>query len=79
MLEHERPMSHGCCCFEEEAREFSPSHFGHGHHCECGEPSFHFRRRFPTREERIARLETYLKELKEEVRAAEELLSELKK
>jgi hypothetical protein len=37
-----------------------------------------FHRRFPTREERIAWLEEYLKDLQAEVKAVEEHLAELK-
>jgi chromosome segregation ATPase len=37
-----------------------------------------FRRRFASREERIARLEEYLKELQAEIRAVQERLAELK-
>jgi hypothetical protein len=43
-----------------------------------GGPGMHFRRRFATREERIARLEAYLKELQAEAKAVEERLAELK-
>ncbi len=59
---------------------------GHGMHhrywC-CGEPRLRewapgFRRRFSTREERIARLEEYLKELQAELQAVQEYLAELK-
>jgi hypothetical protein len=78
MCEHERFRGQGCCCAEEENfEEFFPGPQGHG--CECGTGHFHFRRRFPTRAERITRLEAYLKDLKDEVQAVEDLLSELKK
>ena len=43
--------------------------------CGCGD---HFHRRFATREERIARLDEYLQELRTEVGAVEERLAELK-
>jgi hypothetical protein len=36
-----------------------------------------FRRRFATRDERIARLETYLSELRSEAQAVEEHIAEL--
>jgi len=42
------------------------------------QPGFTFRRRFPTREERIAWLEQYLKELQAEAKAVEERIAELK-
>jgi len=59
----------------------------HGHHgpaggCCCGPtawgPGFPFGRRFPTREERIAWLEEYMKDLQAEVKAVEERIAELK-
>jgi len=62
--------------------------FEHGkfyrHHAygECCQPGgfhrHHFHRRFISREEKISRLEEYLRELQAEVRAVEEHLSELK-
>lgn len=54
-----------CCC-------------GMGAPGAAGGPGMHFRRRFATREERIARLEAYLKELQAEAKAVEERLAELK-
>jgi len=58
----------------------------HGHHghtgwcfydpAACG-PAFRFGRRFPTREERIAWLEEYLKDLQAEAKAVEERIAEL--
>jgi hypothetical protein len=39
---------------------------------------FTFRRRFPTREERIAWLEQYLKDLQAEAKAVEERIAELR-
>jgi hypothetical protein len=41
---------------------------------ECGGPS-HFRRRFWTKEEKIARLEQYLADLREEAKAVEERIA----
>ena len=41
-------------------------------------PGMHFRRRFLTREERIARLEEYLKVLQAEVKGVEEAIAEMK-
>ncbi len=38
-----------------------------------------FARRFVSREERLARLEEYLKELKAETRAVEEVIADLRK
>jgi hypothetical protein len=56
-------------------------HGGYGESCCCGEgpgPGGHFRRRFPTREERIAWLEEYLKELQAEAKAVEERIAKMK-
>lgn len=60
----------------------------HGHHgyehccCCCGleawGPGFRFGRRFATRQERITRLEEYLKELQAEVKAVQERIAEMK-
>ena len=44
--------------------------------CGCG---CHFQRRFQTKEEQIEHLEMYLKDLKLEVQAVEERLSDLRK
>lgn len=47
---------------------------GCGGSCECGGPS-HFRRRFWTKEEKIAWLEQYLADLREEAKAVEERIA----
>ena len=47
--------------------------------CECCGGGGHFQRRYQTKEEQIAALETYLGELKLEVQAVEEHLADLKK
>jgi len=51
--------------------------------CDCGEGccgnGSHFQRRYQTKEEQIPELENYLKDLKLEVRAVEERLSDLRK
>jgi len=64
-------------------RHMPPHHFwGRGHDCGCGSMAwgsgFAFRRRFPTREERIAWLEQYLKDLQAEAKAVEERIAELR-
>ena len=41
-------------------------------------PGLKFRRRFATRDERIARLEAYLSELRSEAQAVEEQIAELR-
>jgi hypothetical protein len=51
-------------------------HHGCGAEQSAAGPSF--RRRFATRDERIARLETYLGELRAEAEAVEEHIAELK-
>jgi hypothetical protein len=55
-----------------------------GTSCECGgecgcESGSHFPRRYQTKEEQIAELENYLKDLKLEVQAVEERLTDLRK
>jgi hypothetical protein len=61
----------GCCC------DCSGS-CGCGCRCKCsGEGGF--KRRYQTRSEQIAELEPYLKDLKAEVRAVEQKLSDLKR
>jgi hypothetical protein len=68
MGEHgEHHGRHGC--------GYGREHFGPGM---CFGPGMHFRRRFLTREERIARLEEYLKALQAEVKAVEEAIAEMK-
>jgi hypothetical protein len=47
--------------------------------CECGGQAGHFERRYQTKAEQIAELEAYLGELKTEVQAVEEHLSDLRK
>lgn len=59
-------------------------HESYGHHgygCCCQPGGFHrgpFHRHFPSREERIARLEEYLKDLQAEAKAVEERLADMK-
>jgi len=58
-----------------------PGHHGMGgqrHHDGCCRPGFGLRR-FPTREEMIAEMEEYLKQLRAETKGVEERLAELKK
>ena len=47
--------------------------------CDCGEHGGRFERRYQTKAEQIAELEAYLGELKTEVQAVEEHLSDLRK
>ena len=47
--------------------------------CECGCHQSHFDRRYQTKAEQIAELESYLSELKLEVQAVEEHLADLRK
>jgi len=49
----------------------------HGGSCGCG-GHFHFGRRFPTKEERVAKLEEYLEILQKEVQGVEEHIAALK-
>jgi hypothetical protein len=56
-------------------------HCGHGERCGChggeGRRQGHFRRRFRTREERLAGLQEYLKQLQAEAQAVEERIARL--
>lgn len=64
-----------------EGHECCGGHGGHRRHdgeCCRGGEGMPFRRRFPTREEQIAWLEEYLKELQAEAKGVEERLAELK-
>ena len=47
--------------------------------CDCCGEGTHFQRRYLTKAEQIAELESYLAELKLEVQAVEEKLADLKK
>jgi hypothetical protein len=47
--------------------------------CECGGHDGYFERRYQTKAEKIAELESYLSELKTEVQAVEEHLADLRK
>jgi hypothetical protein len=67
-----KESSGGCQCGDECGGE---CHCGGGCNCE----GRHFQRRFKTKAERIARLESYLSELKQEVQAVEETLADLRK
>lgn len=49
----------------------------HAASCGCGGHS-HFGRRFWTREERIAKLEQYLEDLRQEAQAVEERIAEMR-
>ncbi len=81
MMCHEHPGHHGHAGGRTMCHEH-PGHHGHARGCCCQgggwEPDFPFRRRFPTRAERIARLEEYLQELQAEVQAVQEHLAEMK-
>jgi hypothetical protein len=62
--------------------EHDESYGHHGHGGCCYQPGgFHerpFHRHFPSREERIARLEEYLKDIQAKAKAVEERLAEMK-
>ena len=47
--------------------------------CECSCHQSHFERRYQTKAEKVAELESYLAELKLEVQAVEEHLADLRK
>jgi len=74
-------------------RDSHDNHEGCGGACQCGEEcggechcgrggncdNHHFQRKFKTKAEQIADLESYLSELKKEVQAVEEMLADLGK
>ncbi len=76
---HHRHHHHGCRCGEGGRCECEREDGGgHGErYCCCSEDGG-FRRRYKTRAEQIAELETYLADLKAEVQAAEERLGVLR-
>ena len=53
---------------------------GHPNACSCGcdDPEY-FRPRFMTKEQRIAKLEAYLEDLRNEAKAVEEHIAQIKK
>lgn len=55
-----------------------PHSFGSGHGQRCCCHGGGFRRQVLTKQERLARLEAYLKDLQEEVKAVEERIREIK-
>ena len=65
-------MENQCDCGSDESCDC-------GCGCGCGESDGHFERRYQTKAEQIADLEDYLGELKLEVQAVEERLSDLRK
>ena len=74
---HQRHHGGECGCGRHDGHQ---RHHRHGGECGCQGPEqgFSFRRRFATREEQIAGLEEYLKELQAEARGVEERIAELK-
>jgi len=76
---HHDERDHDCCQEHQGGHECGcGDRHGHGICCGEGEQGRHFRRRFHTREERLAGLEEYLKDLQAEVKAVEEQIAELK-
>jgi hypothetical protein len=68
-------MHHGggcCCCYDCGCHHSGRIHHRHGF-------GGFGQRRFPTREEIIAELEEYLKQLKAEAKGVEERIAELRK
>ena len=60
------------------AHHFPREEWRHHGGCGCGHSSYR-QRHFPTREEVIARLEEYLKDLQVEAKGVEEHIAELRK
>ena len=67
---------HGDCGYEHPGYHATMEQWPH--HGGCCHPR-HGLRRFPTREEMIAEMEEYLKQLQAETKGVEEYLAELKK
>ena len=65
-----------CCGTESQHNAWQWAHH-HGGFCGCGAPS-HCGPRFMTKEQKIARLEEYLGGLREEAKAVEEHIAEMK-
>lgn len=77
--EHHHEHGEGGCDRDRECCCGRGPHHGREHRGPCGGgPGRHFRRHFFTREERLAWLEAYLKELQAEVKAVEEKTAELR-
>ena len=79
-------MSEQCDCHDDQACDCKEKGSGCKCGCDCGcgegcccKGGGHFQRRYQTKEEQIAALETYLGELKLEVQAVEEHLADLRK
>ncbi|MDQ0285418.1 hypothetical protein J2Z49_000519 [Desulfofundulus luciae] len=66
------PEKGHCCGHQVYGHGHAPGHRG----CHCHGGQFH--RHFYSREERLDRLENYLKQLQAEVKAVEEKIKELK-
>ena len=68
------------CCHRERGSAEGCCH-GHGEDCECrgaAEEHGSFHRRFRSRDEQVAELEAYRKELQEELKGVEERIAELR-
>jgi hypothetical protein len=74
-------MSEQCKCHEDHDCDCQDRGTDCGCGCGCGEEGCggHFQRRYQTKAEQISVLEAYLGELKLEVQAVEEHLSDLRK
>ena len=66
------------CCNTESHHEMQ--RWGHPNVCQCGcDDPGSYRPRFITKKQRIANLEAHLEVLRDEAKAVEELIAELKK
>ena len=59
------------CCNQHSYAMLSGHHGKGNHACQCGQGQ-HFARRFQTREEKVAQLNTYLSDLQAEITAVNE-------
>jgi len=72
-------MSHNCEHHQDQACDCGGAFTEGSCDCGCCGDDGHFQRRYQTKEEQIAELEYYLKDLKLEVQAVEERLADLRK
>ncbi len=77
--EHSREHGHDCCC-ERHEHHHHHDHRSHGerHHHESHRREHRFHRHFATRDERLAEMEAYLRELQAEIKAVEEHIANLR-
>ncbi len=77
--EHSHGHEHDCCCERHEHQGHHDHHRPEERHPHENRREGHrFHRRFSTREERLAEMESYLRDLQAEIKAVEEHIADLK-